>query len=311
MRLLASVARSMCSRSAWEVISFAGSSSRSAMRSKSARFSLNEGPMPRASMALKIVLADDRVTEESIENAFDQIAQQVEDRPQDTVVVFLAGHTGVFENPEGFCLLLPTYQFPETSPLRVATRGVGDAIGSRVDPKFVVAYSSIASKLARLRALQRLVIVDACQAEAILEDKRVRAIQKWMEVSSRRARTSYLMAVRQGEPALEAGPLRHGLLTYALLRAMGAITLDGEPKEVANLDLPAHADFNADGLLSTTEVDAYVKQTLPRLASIFHVDRWQGARHGQKPRYASSVARSDRAPRLQAAEASFNIVPLR
>ena len=260
---------------------------------------------------LKIVLADDRVTEESIEKAFDQIARQVEDRPQDTVVVFLAGHTGVFENPEGFCLLLPTYQFPETSPLRVATRGVGDAIGSRVDPQFVVAYSSIASKLARLRALQRLVIIDACQAEAILEDKRVRAIQKWMEVSSRKARTSYLMAARQGEPALEAGPLRHGLLTYALLRGMGAIDLDGEPKEVANLGLRAHADFNDDGFLSTTEVDAYVKQTLPRLASIFAATDGSASVTARSPGTPVPPPASDRAPRLHGAEASFNIVPLR
>jgi WD40 repeat protein/uncharacterized caspase-like protein len=258
-----------------------------------------------------IVLADDRVTEENIEKAFDQIARRVEDRPQDTVVVFLAGHTGVFENPEGFCLLLPTYHFSETDPLRVATRGVGDAIGSRVDPKFVVTYSSIASKLARLRALQRLVIVDACQAEAILEDKRVRAIQKWMEVSSRRARTSYLMAARQGEPALEAGPLRHGLLTYALLRGLGAITLDGEPKDVANLGLRAHADFNDDGVISTNEMDAYVKQSLPRLASIFPATDGSASVAARGPGTSVPSQESARAARIQATEASFNLVPLR
>ena len=313
MRVTASGAGFMCSRSASAVISFAASNSPSAMPSRSARSSIHEGLMPRTSMASKIVLADERVTDQSIEDAFDEIRRKVEDRPQDTVVVFLAGHTGVFENPQGFCLLLPTYPFAETNPLRVATRGLGDAIGSRIDPQFVVPYSSIASKLARLRALQRLVIVDACQAEAILEDKRVRAIQKWMEVSSRKARTSYLMAARLGEPALEAGPLRHGLLTYALLRALGAVTLDGEPKEVKNLGLRANADFNGDGLLSTNEVDAYVKQVLPRLVNIFPAADRGAAAAGRGPGLPAPAPspESDQAPRLQAAEASFNIVPLR
>ena len=271
----------------------------------------DRGADAKGQRGTSIVLADNRVTEESIEKSFDEIARRVEDRPQDTVVVFLAGHTGVFASPEGFSLLLPTFPFPETDPLRVATRGVDDAIGSKVDPRFVLAYSSIASKLARLRALQRLVIVDACQAEAILEDKRVRAIQKWIEVSSRRVRTSYLMAARRGEAALEAGPLRHGLLTYALLRAMGAVALDGEPKEVATLGLRGNADFNNDGFLATSELDAYIKEVLPRLASIFLTT--DGKVRGTGPAAgASSTSRpSDQAPRVQAAETSFNVVPLR
>ena len=66
----------------------------------------------------------------------------------------------------------------------------------------------------RLDALNRLVIVDACQAEAILADPQVNAIRKWMEMGSRKARTSYLMATRRGEPGLEVEPLRHGLFTY-------------------------------------------------------------------------------------------------
>ena len=45
-------------------------------------------------------------------------------------------------------------------------------------------------------------IVDACQAEAIMDDPKVRAIRKWMEALSRRARTSYLMAA-PGRPAPE------------------------------------------------------------------------------------------------------------
>ena len=111
-------------------------------------------------------------------------------------------------------------------------------------------------------------IVDACQAEAIHVDPKVRAIRKWMELSSRKGRTQYLMGARRGELALEASALAHGLLTYALLRGMQA-RLPQEPEEVKALALPADADFNRDGIVSTDELDAYSKQVLPQLAGIF------------------------------------------
>jgi len=271
----------------------------------------DRGADAKGQRGMSIVLADDRVTEEKIDDAFDQISRVVEDRPQDTIVIVLAGHTGVFENPEGFCLLLPTYPFADSEPLRVAARGAGDGTGTKVDPRFVVPYASIASRLARLRVLQRLVIVDACQAEAILEDKRVRAVQRWMEVSSRRACTSYLMAARRGEVALEAAPLRHGLLTYALLRAMGVVPKEGEPKEVADLGLRNNADFNNDGLLATSELDAYVKQVVPQLAGIFSPDDDKVSARARGPGTVPPAQKPDQAPRIQTAESSFNLVPLR
>jgi uncharacterized caspase-like protein len=148
------------------------------------------------------------------------------------------------------------------------------------------------------------VIVDACRAEAILADGRVRAIQKWLETSAHRARTSYLMAARGDQSALESDLLRHGLLTYAILRGLNANPDATEPKPVADLHLAASADFNGDGLLSTSELDAYVKQVLPRLAAIL-----PGTGRGDGPRGSGSDA--GQAPRLQGAEASFVLVPLK
>jgi hypothetical protein len=170
----------------------------------------------------------------------------------------------------------------------------------------------VALNLARLKALNRLVIVDACQAEAIREDPQVRAIQKWIELSSRRVRTSYLMAVRRGEPALEVDPLRHGLFTYTLLRGLGAIPLAREPKEIAELGLPRDADFNKDGILSTSELDAYAKQVLPQLSAIFP-QIVASRRDAVAPRSSGSAAprqKLDQATRLQSAEESFPLVPL-
>lgn len=219
---------------------------------------------------LRIFLSDDDVTPEKLEDAFDQVAAKVEDRPQDKVVVFLAGHTGVFETNR-FCLLLPTYPFPPDAPAVALARDAAPQLapGVAFDPSFVLPYSIVALNLMRLKALDRLVIVDACQAESILQDPQVVAVQKWMEQGARKARTSYLMAARRGEPALEVDPLRHGLFTYTLLHGLGAIRAADEPEEIAKLNLPDNADFNDDGVLSIGELDAYVKANLKPIARVF------------------------------------------
>ena len=75
----------------------------------------NRGLDAAGRQGIRRVLLGNEVSPESVERVFDEIARRVEDRPQDTVVVFLAGHTGVFD-PQRFCLLLPTYPFPKDAP---------------------------------------------------------------------------------------------------------------------------------------------------------------------------------------------------
>jgi WD40 repeat protein len=259
------------------------------------------------------VLRDEDVNRENITSAFARIAERVEDRPQDTVVVFLAGHTGVFRGLS-FCLLLPTFPFPAKEPVLVAARDATTDVEEEVNPDFVLPYSFVALNLMRLKALHRLVIVDACQAEAIYQDPKVRSIQKWMDLSSRGVRTSYLMAARRGEPALEVEPLGHGLFTYTLLRGMGAIPLTGEPKLVSQLNLPGDGDYNKDGVLSTAELDAYAKDVLPRLTGVFP-QLLANARAAVDARSKTPVAprpkpEAEPAPRMQGAEVSFPLVPL-
>jgi len=258
---------------------------------------------------MRIFLPNSEATVENVERAFAQIAERVEDSPQDKVVVYLAGHTGVFESGR-FGLLLPSYPFPAGEAEATVVR---DAVargeeGAPLDPRHVLPYSVVAANLMRLKALNRLVIVDACQAEAILEDPQVAAIQKWMEVSSRRARTSYLMAARRGEPALEVDPLGHGLFTYTLLRGMGAIPPREEPEEVAELGLPPHADLDGDGILTTSELDAYTKQNLPPLAELFPT--LVASREARLTGRRTSVPPAQLAQRasLQSSEVSFPLV---
>jgi WD40 repeat protein/uncharacterized caspase-like protein len=216
------------------------------------------------------LLTDDQVNASNVAAAFSEVAHAVRGRPQDTVVLFLAGHTGVFEN-ERFCLLLPKYPFPAEAPMMVAARGANPpvAAGAKVTADDFLPYSVLAGNLMRLEALNRLVIVDACQAESILSDPQVAGIRKWMEIGSRKPRTSYLMAARRGEPALEIEPLGHGLFTYTLLRGMREVRLRDEPKAFEDLKLRADADYNSDGIITTAELDKYVKESLPQIAGVF------------------------------------------
>jgi WD40 repeat protein len=263
-------------------------------------------------------LFDAEVDRESVRHSFEKIALEVEDRPQDTVVVFLAGHTGVF-NPQRFCLLKTNYPFSDTEPTLVAMRDSATKNGENetADDNVVLPYSLIEAHLARLKALNRLVIVDACQAESILDDPGVRAIRKWVESASRRARTSYLLAARRGEAAAEVTPLKHGLFTYTLLRGMRAIDLQNEPKTVAALKLPVDADFDGDGTVSTDELQEYAKQVLPRLSNIFTrgnvrsgdevVPRDASAKNAPAP---AQTPPSDPPARVQATGVSFPLISL-
>jgi hypothetical protein len=146
------------------------------------------------------------------------------------------------------------------------------------------------------------VIVDACQAEAILSDPKVAAIRKWAEIESRKARTSYLMAARRGEAALEVEPLGHGLFTFTLLRAMGGIPHEQEPEELSDLKLRNTADYDGDGILTTQELDRYVKESLPQIAAKFPL-MVAKARAAQPLPGAKNPA--DQALRLQTTNVSF------
>jgi hypothetical protein len=220
----------------------------------------------------KIVLTDGKVTAASVEGAFMDLRSAVKGRPEDTVVVFLAGHTDVLKDPAGrerFSLLLPQFPFPQDAPALADNRGVGvasasgDHLPADVDLPFFVIYRN----LSHLDALQRLIIIDACQAEAIYNDPRVRQIRQALEKDTHRTRTSYLLAARRGEPANESAMLEHGLLTYVLLRGMEAPGLHPLPMRLPPFEELPNADGDGDGIVTTRELRDYADRMLPLLAS--------------------------------------------
>src|SRR5207253_3055144 len=58
---------------------------------------------------LRIILTNKEVTEEKVNDAFVRLRDRVEDRPEDTVAVFLAGHADTIA--ERFYLFLPSFPF--------------------------------------------------------------------------------------------------------------------------------------------------------------------------------------------------------
>ena len=132
-----------------------------------------------------------------------------------------------------------------------------------------MAYVSLYSRMRNLEALQRLIIVDACQAGAILDDPSVQNVQRLVDKESRKVRNSYLLAARRGEPANEASALQHGLLTYTLLKGLGATNLKPIPDDLGGFPGPASADLDDNKTITSDELVSYADAALPRLAQIF------------------------------------------
>jgi WD40 repeat protein/uncharacterized caspase-like protein len=271
----------------------------------------------------RVVLIDKNVTLSNIENAFRRIRDAVKGRPQDTVVLFLAGHTDTDTKNEQFCLLLPDFPFQGAppveplqgdDPLQVATRGnIGSGMFStKIGEKGVLPYVVLYNRLARLDALQRLIIIDACQAEAILEDPAVRNIQRLVEKGSRSARNSYLLAARRGEPANEADALKHGLLTYTLLHGLKAPGLEIIPAALGGFPGKPTADLNLDGIVTSDELAIYAEDALPKLASLFPqvVIRAGNAPLPQAGKDAAGPPTLESKVKLQSAETSFPLIQL-
>ncbi|MDR3618400.1 MAG: caspase family protein [Paludisphaera borealis] len=235
-----------------------------------------------------IVLLNENVSAESVNKAFEQLRREVRERPEDKVVVFLAGHTDVRQGY--FCLLLPTAEMPTGGPEIVALRGVENNAAPQAQPpkrpptqdKTLLPYALIHRNLSFVDALQRLVIVDACQAEAIFDDpivrmKQRRSVRILADEDAYQARTSYIMAARRGERAGEAERLKHGLLTYALLRGIGQAGMGPSPDLPLFQQYPS-ADMNRDGWVETGELRQYADITVPRLAQTFPELVLRGAR---------------------------------
>ncbi len=218
----------------------------------------------------------------------------------------LAGHADTFNG--WFYRLLPGFPFQAVQ----GEDGRGDRPDATVDvdARSVLPYVAVYRNIARLNALKRLVILDACQAEAIDDDRGIRRIQELRDSGSQRAMTAYLMAARRGEPASETAALAHGLMTFALLKGMGMGEpgLKAPPAMAAILDIP-NADRDDDGMVTTDELRWYSSRVVPKLAASFpQLVQRLGAK-GERPalRPAANLGQK---PRHQASPTSFPLIEI-
>ncbi len=212
------------------------------------------------------VLTDEHVNTAEVEKAMREVQAATAGHPEDTVVVFLAGHADRVDQRR-YALLLSGFPFP--APGQPASR-TGPARELTGTPRRnVLEYYRVYAWLSNLSALNRLVVVDACEAERIEDDPGVKAIRRDLSRTSIRARTVNLMAARRGEPANESSELRHGLLTYALLRGLKADGLRATPAGLLDPDRFAHADADRDTFITAEELRDYTAAALPILSASY------------------------------------------
>jgi uncharacterized caspase-like protein len=219
------------------------------------------------------ILTDRQVSPRAIEAAFEDLRRATLGRPQDTVVLFLAGHADALgpEDRERFFLIMPGFPFDEAAITR--DHAVRVAMANRGE---LLPFGTIYAGLFHLDALQRIIVVDACQAGSVRSDESVRRIGKLVDDAAFQARTSYFLAApSQDIPAGESPELGHGLLTYAMLRGLGMPLGSGSGRlpivsGLPGFDALTNADrAPVDGFVTTGELRRFVDQTMPMLAARF------------------------------------------
>lgn len=219
------------------------------------------------------VLTDSQVNPQSVEKAFANLRKAVRNQHQDTVVVFLAGHADFVPTGVGdprYSLLLSSYEFPKDAPPLAPNRGPAVADPARrARPGSYLTYATIYRELSHIDALRRLVIIDACQAEAVEGDPGVALVNRVrpLDTEARRQRTAYIFASRRNEPAFESQELESGLLTYLLRRGMSDPGLRAPREGLLPADLPGTADLDGNGVITTAELRRHVDEGLPLLAA--------------------------------------------
>ena len=174
---------------------------------------------------------DAEATNANLDRAFSEFARKI--RPRDVFVFFLAGHG---KTVDGRYYFLP-YDFRYQGEESFASKGVGQ---DRWQEWF-----------AGIPARKSVLLYDTCESGSLTGERvalrgieRVTALEKMTRAMGR----TVLSASTDDTPALE-GYRGHGVFTYVALDALGQ----------------AHA--NAEGLISVTDLAAYIDEKVPELSN--------------------------------------------
>jgi WD40 repeat protein len=196
-----------------------------------------------------IKLLDKQATKDGIKRALDHVARTA--RPEDVVVIHLAGH-GVGLGQQFYFLS------------RDMRRDADEEAAVR---RYGIPASELGEALRRTRALKQVVILDTCQSGAALPiiSKAVMfrglgpAEDKALKMLARAEGFFLVAASTKQQYAFEVPELGHGVLTYALLTALGE---KGPP--------PA---ATPDGIVTVSSALEYVEAQVPELTERYHGEK--------------------------------------
>jgi hypothetical protein len=180
------------------------------------------------------VLSDGAATWPNISQALADTASKA--RPEDVVLLYFAGHGITVERR--YYLLPHDMRSEATLDEDVKKFGIPDA--------------ALQDSLRKVKAVKRIVILDACESGTALDilARSLTAQRAALEMLARAEGVFIIAASTRQQEAIEIPALGHGLLTYALLSGLGA-TADSRPTGVVTMY----------GLLQ------YVSQKVPELAT--------------------------------------------
>ncbi|MBN2105031.1 caspase family protein [bacterium] len=177
-----------------------------------------------------LVCLNQQATRQGILSQFEMLESR--SRPEDLVIVYLAGHGDALG--EEWYFIPHDLVYPENGDQLRATG---------------LSASEISDIMTRIRAQKILMLVDACKSGQVLVAFRGLTERKALLQLARSSGTYVVAATTSEQLATEFQELGHGVFTYTLLQGLKG-EADGSPK---------------DGRVTVEELSAYIKGTLPEL----------------------------------------------
>jgi hypothetical protein len=200
-----------------------------------------------------VPLLDDQAKRANIAAALERVAKAAQ--PQDTFVLFLAGH-GVTLG-QRYYFLPQDFQRDNTLSLYENIRRQG------------IAEDVLADQIVANRALKRILIYDTCQSggalAGIAAERTPFALRGAIERLSHNHGVFAIAAASVRENAKEIPELKHGVLTYSLLAGLNGLERDAQP-----LILDTIRPAGTGGVVDVMEWFTFAAGQVPALTYKYH-----------------------------------------
>jgi len=189
------------------------------------------------------VLLNDEANKIEMVKMFEELTKEV--GPEDVFLFYYAGH-GVMQLSKD-----------NNSEFYLVSYDITNLYGDKnMMKEKAFSASELMEYSRKIAAEKQLFVLDACQSGAALNSfaQRGASREKTLAQLARSTGTFFLTASQDVEYANEAGDLKHGLFTYAILEA-----LKGEVSQMS-----------IDGKITVNEIKGYVEERVPELSDKYH-----------------------------------------